>query len=398
MTRFPEIKALRAHVVSGGGKGADYHDQHSGHWIIDSKFATPMSGYPNYRGSRTEWGINVIGGIVVEVEAADGTIGVAAGFGGAPACFLIEKHFSRFVVGSDPSETNRMWDQMYRASLYYGRKGIPVAAISAVDLALWDLLGKLRGEPVYRMIGGKVRDEIECYQTGSRPDIAKELGFTGAKVPLPYAPAEGARGMRENVAFLARAREAVGPDFPLRVDCWMALTPRYAIELAWKTRELDIDWYEEVLSPDDIDGYRELRQACPWQKWTTGEHEYTRYGFRELLETRSIDILQPDVMWCGGLTELLRISAMAAAHDIPVVPHGSGAYSYHFVITQPHIPFCEYLNPSPQCDRIQPVFGSLFKDEPLPENGRIRLSDRPGWGLELSEGVLAAANGNARAE
>ena len=235
------------------------------------------------------------------------------------------------------------------------------------------------------MIGGRVRDDIPCYQTSSRPDKAKELGFLGGKVPLPYAPAEGREGLRANVAFLADWRDKVGPDFPLMVDCWMALDPRYAIDLAFATRDLDIRWFEEVLSPDDVDGYRELKAACPWMTWTTGEHEYTRYGFRQLLETRAIDILQPDVMWCGGLTELLRISALAAAHDIPVVPHGSGAYSYHFVVTQPHVPFCEYLNPSPASDEVLPVFGGLFAEEPLPVQGRVTVPDRPGWGLDLAE-------------
>jgi L-alanine-DL-glutamate epimerase-like enolase superfamily enzyme len=385
MTRYPKIKSVHVHSNASEDHGADYHDQPSGHWIVDSKIATPMSMYADYRGSRTGWGINVLGGIVVQIEAEDGTTGVAAGFGGAVSQILIERHFRRFIEGSDPTEINRMWDQMYKSSMFYGRKGVAVAAISAVDLALWDLLGKLREEPVYAMIGGKVRDEIPCYQTSSRPDLAKELGFFGGKIPLPYGPGEGREGFHKNVAYLAEMRKAVGKDYPLMVDCWMALDRQYAIELAHACREIGIHWFEEVLQPDDVEGYRELKRACPWQKWTTGEHEYTRYGFRALLETAAIDIIQPDVMWCGGLTELLRISAIAAAYDVPVVPHGSGEYSYHFVLTQPHIHFCEYINLSPASDRVVPCFGSLFVEETLPVNGVVSCSDAPGFGLELAQ-------------
>jgi len=379
-----KIVDLRAYTVAEKGAGGEYHDRPQGHWLVDSLIANPMSGYPEYRASRTSWGIGVLGSIVVEVETAGGIIGVATGLGGDPACFLIEKHFRRFVVGSDVRDTARIWDQMFRASLPYGRKGLALAALSVVDLALWDVLGLLRNEPVYKLIGGETREAIAVYQTGPRADLSKEMGFMGAKVPLPHGPADGLEGLKANVAFLAAQRDAVGPDFPLMVDCYMALDVPYAVDLAKAVEPLGIYWLEECLPPDDVDGYRLLKARVPTMRWTTGEHEYTRYGFRRLIAERAIDILQPDVMWVGGLTELLRISAMAAAYDIPVVPHGSGAYSYHFVMSQPHSPFVEYLNTSPDGDRILPVFGNLFVDEPLPRDGRVRPPDAPGWGLELN--------------
>ncbi len=344
------IGDVRAWVIAGQGVGGDYHDRAGGHWLIDTLISNPMSGYPEYKASRTSWGIAVLGGVVVEVECDDGTVGVATGLGGPPACFLIERHFRRFLVGSDPRDINRMWDQMYRASLPYGRKGLPVAALSVVDLALWDLLGRLRGEPVYRLIGGATRDALTLYCTGPRPDIYRDQGFWGGKVPLPEGPEAGPAGLRRNVAFIAAHREKVGVDFPLMVDCYMSLTLQYALDLAEALRPLGVYWIEEALSPDDVDGHRVLKSRAPWMRWTTGEHEYTRYGFRALIESRAVDVLQPDVMWMGGLTEALRVSAMAAAYDIPVVPHGSGPYSYHFVTSQPHIPFGEYVNTSPAGD------------------------------------------------
>ena len=180
------VKHVRAYVVRGGG--ADYHDQGEGHWI-DDHIATPMARYPEYRASRQSFGINVLGTLVVEIEAEDGTIGFAVTTGGEPAAYIVEKHLARFLEGRSPTEYEKIWDQMYFASQFYGRKGLVVNAISGVDLALWDLLGKLRGEPVYQMLGGAVRDELQFYATGARPDLAKGLGFIGGKLPLHHGPA-----------------------------------------------------------------------------------------------------------------------------------------------------------------------------------------------------------------
>lgn len=378
------ITDVRVFTVEGRGTGGDYHRQKDDHWIVGDTIANPMSVYPHYRASRLSWGMDALGSIVVEVEAAGGTVGVATGFGGRAAAELITTHFRRFLIGADPADINRIWDQMYRASLFYGRKGLPVAAISVVDLALWDLLGVLRDEPVYRLIGGATKDALTCYMTGPRPEFAKASGFLGGKVPLPHGPSEGPAGLRANRAFLAAHREAVGPDFPLMVDCYMALDVPYAIDLATTCADLGIHWWEEVLSPDDVEGHAIIKRACPTVRWTTGEHEYTRYGFRRLIEGRAIDILQPDVMWLGGLTELLRVAAMAAAYDIPVVPHASGPYSYHFALSQPNAPFAEYVNFSPDGTEIVPVFGALFEAEPLPQNGVVPQPDAPGFGLSLA--------------
>jgi len=378
------IVDARAYVVGKGG-GGDYFQQAQGHWLIDSLIANPMSGYEAYKARRTSWGIDVLGSLVVEIETEDGTVGVAAGSGGVPAAWLVSNHFRRFLVGEDARNLNKIWDELYRASLPYGRKGMPLMAISAVDLALWDLLGRLRQEPVYNLIGGAARPEVRFYCTGPAPDAVKSLGFWGAKVPLPHSHFDGEAGLRNNVAFLRRHRESIGPDFPLMVDCYMSLDVPYAIRLAQACRDLDIYWWEEVLSPDDVEGYQLIKQAHPTLKWTTGEHEYSRYGFRRLIEGRLIDILQPDVMWVGGLTELLRIGAHASAYDIPVVPHGSGPYSYHFIASQTAPPLCEYVAASPDGRSIRPVFGDLFVGESVPQDGKLRLSDAPGFGMEIAD-------------
>lgn len=379
------IAAVNTYRVAGKGSGGDYFQQDEEHWLIGTLIANPMSGYEEYRASRLSWGIDVLGSIVVEIITEDGTTGVATGFGGEPAGWLIRHHFERFLKGTDARRINRINDQLFRATMPYGRTGLPVAAISAVDLALWDLVGRLREEPVVNLIGGRSRDEIAFYCTGPHAEAIKAMGFWGAKVPLPHSHFDGSAGLRDNVAFLAAHRAAVGPDFPLMVDCYMSLTPTYAIELASAARHLSINWWEEALHPGDIEGYRQIKAAHPDLKWTTGEHDYSRYGFRRLIEERTIDILQPDVMWVGGLTELLRIAAHAEAYDLPVIPHGSGPYSYHFVASRTQAPLCEYVAASPDGRSLRRVFGDLFVGEPLPENGRVTLGDAPGFGMTIRD-------------
>ncbi|MBP0714179.1 L-rhamnonate dehydratase [Burkholderia sola] len=382
---MPTIRAVRALTVRGGG--ADYHDQDAGHWI-DDHIATPMSRYPEYRQSRQSFGINVLGTLVIEVEASDGTVGFAVTTGGEIGAFIVERHLARFIEGQRVTDIEKMWDQMFHATLYYGRKGVVLNAISGVDLALWDLLAKVRREPVHQLLGGKVRDELEFYATGARPDLAKEMGFIGGKLPLHHGPAEGEVGLRRNLDALAEMRSRVGADFWLMLDCWMSLDVPYATRLAHEAHALGLKWIEECLPPDDYWGYAKLRRDVPrGMLVTTGEHEATRWGFRMLLEMECCDIIQPDVGWCGGLTELLRISALADARGVLVIPHGSSVYSYHFVATRHNSPFAEFLMMAPQADRVVPMFDPLLLDEPVPVGGRMKVPDTPGFGVRLNPDV-----------
>jgi len=382
---FPPIKQVRAFVVRGGG--ADYHDQQGAHWI-DDHIATPLSRYPEYRHSRRSFGINVLGTLVVEIEAGDGTTGFAVTTGGEPAAFIVEKHLARFLEGTDPAAIEKIWDQMYFATQFYGRKGLVVNALSGVDLALWDLLGKLRGEPVYQLLGGAVREELVCYATGSRPDLAQALGFIGGKMPLHHGPAEGDEGLRSNIQMVADMRGKVGEDFWLMLDCWMSLDLNYAVRLAHRAQDYGLKWLEEALSPDDYWGYAELKRSAPrGMLVTTGEHEATRWGFRLLLEMECCDIIQPDVGWCGGITELIKIAALADSRGVLVIPHGSSVYSYHFVITRHNSPFAEFLMMAPAADKVVPMFHPQLVGEPVPVNGRLKLPDRPGFGVELNRSL-----------
>lgn len=376
------IREVRAYTLRGGG--ADYHDQSAGHWI-DDHIATPMSVYPEYRQSRQSFGINVLGTLVVEIEADDGTVGFAVTTAGELGAFIVEKHLARFVEGARVTDIEKIWDQMYRSTLFYGRKGVVLNAISAVDLALYDLLGKIRREPVYALLGGPVRDELTMYATGARPDVAKKLGFVGGKMPLHHGPAEGEEGLRKNLDMIRDMREKVGDDFWLMLDCWMSLDVEYATRLAHGAAEYNLKWIEEALPPDDYWGYAKLKkQVPPTMLVTTGEHEATRWGFKLLLDMECADILQPDVGWCGGITELTKISAMADANGALVIPHGSSVYSYHFVVTRTNSPFAEFLMMHPTAEEVVPMFSPMLIGEPVPVNGKLKVPETPGFGVELN--------------
>ena len=377
-----KIRTVRAYFVQGGG--ADYHDQGNDHWI-DDHVATPMAKFPEYRASRQSFGLNVLGTLVVEIEAENGVTGFAVTTGGEPAAWIVERHLSRFLVGADAADIEKIWEQMFLSTLFYGRKGLALNAISCVDLALWDLLGKLRQEPVYQLLGGAIRDELVFYATGARPDIAKQLGFIGGKLPLHHGPAEGEEGLAKNLELLATMRSRVGEGFWLMYDCWMSLDLDYAVRLAHAAADYNLKWIEEALLPDDYWGYAELKKKIPpGMLVSTGEHEAGIMGFRMLLEMKCADILQPDVGWCGGITELIKISALADSHGVLVVPHGSSVYSYHFTITRHNSPFSEFLMMAPHADKVVPMFTPLLLDEPVPENGRLKLSDAPGFGVRLN--------------
>lgn len=391
------IKECRAYIIDSkeqeknNGGAADYHAQRKGHWIVDTPISNPMSVYEKYKKSRTSWGIGAIGTLIVEIELFNGIIGFGVSIGGEAGCYIVEKHLARFIEGQSIKNIELMWDQMWRSSINYGRKGLVIQVISAIDLALWDALGKYQNEPVYNLLGGKTKETIPVYATTPRPDLAKKMGFKGVKIPLPFGPGDGDEGQNANIKRIIDCRKLVGPNFPLMIDCYMSLTVPYTIELARRIdREVPsgVKWIEEFLPPDDYEGYSEVKRKVNSCLLTTGEHEYGRYGFRHLLEKKCCDVLQPDITWCGGITETRKIISLASAYDIPVIPHGSSVYSYHIQICFQNCPLAEFLIMSPKADRITPLFGNLFTDEPIPQNGYLKLTNKPGFGVTLNKKEL----------
>ena len=376
-----KIREIRAFLPSGG---VDFSEKPQSSWL-NGTMATPLSGYPEYHENNLTWGRNVVGSFVVEVEAASGEIGVGVSTGGVPACWLVENHLAKLVAGRAANDIETIWDVMWRASLYYGRKGLAINAVSAIDLAVWDLVGKLRGEPVSAMLSSQRRDELPLYATTPRPDLAEDMGFIGAKLPLPFGPADGDAGLHQNFELADQYRAKTAADFFLAFDAWMALDVEYAKRLVAGLAQRGFWFLEDFLLPDDYWGFAEVRRGAPEGFLVaTGEHESTYYGFKLLIDLHCCDIIQPDVTWCGGMTELRRISEYAKANQILLVPHASSVYGYQFMMANPDLPFGEFVNVSDDGSAIVPIYGPLFVDEPVPKDGKIRLSDKPGFGVALN--------------
>jgi len=345
--------------------------------------ANPMSIYPKYKPRRSLFMAGDMGPMAVQIKTDKGVSGI--GYGGPGANFVIEKHLHKLLIGEDPFDVERLWDIMWRSTLYYGRKGLVVHAISAVDNALWDIIGNALQTPVYQLLGGKTKDRIPAYCTGNDLEQHVEFGYSKLKLAIPYGPADGREGLRKNVELVERARKLLGPDGEIMLDCWMAFTEDYTYEFAEMVEPYRVYWMEECLPPDDYAGFGRLNKNISSTRIVTGEHEYTRYGFQLLLAHRAAKIWQPDMNWCGGLTELRRIGAMAAAEDIPVIPHGGWrGGAPHFIMATPNSPWCEMFMPAP--GGPEEVYEMYMAENGItkgPEGIYMQPPDRPGFGWEL---------------
>jgi L-rhamnonate dehydratase len=347
--------------------------------------ASPMSIYPEYKAQRSLFQPDPgkLPGFTVEISTDKGVKGY--GTGGTGGGTVVMEHFTKLLHNEDPFNVERIWDILWRSSMPYGRAGIAINAISGVDLALWDLIGNALQMPVYKLLGGETKPRIPAYCTGNDIDQHLKFGFRRLKLAMPHGPADGREGMRKNTALVEHTRQLLGPDGDIMLDCWMSWNERYTIEMAEMVAPLRVYWMEEVLPPHDYAGFGRLNAEIRSTRIATGEHEYTRYGFRQLLEHHSAAIWQPDVHWCGGLTELRRIAALAAAYDIPVIPHTGGTFDcVHFVMATPNSPWGELFIPPPGGPQV--VYDRFEEDNHVtrgPEGIYIRPSERPGLGWDI---------------
>ena len=359
----------------------------AGSWSVGGvEVANPMSVYPEYKARRSLFmpDPGKLEGFTVEIATDKGVKGY--GQGGIGGGMVVEQHFTKLLIGEDPFNIERIWDILWRSSMYYGRAGIAINAISGVDLALWDLVGNALGMPVYRLLGGETKPRIPSYCTGNDVEQHLQFGFKRLKLAVPYGPADGREGMHKNVDLVKRTREQAGPDAEIMLDCWMSWTERYTLEMAQMLEPHRVYWMEECLQPHDYEGFGRLNAEIRSTRIATGEHEYTRYGFRQLLEHRAASIWQPDIHWCGGLTELRRIGALAAAYDIPVIPHGGGSQdSVHFIMATTNSPWAELFIPAP--GGPPEVYRRFEEDNSItrgPEGIYMRPSEKPGFGWEIN--------------
>ena len=372
------ITRIRAFAPRGARPGTS-----GGSWLSESRIANPMSIYPEYAERRSSWNGPPQSPVYVKVETDEGITGWGRGGGGLAATAVIEGHFAPLLEGKDPFDIEKLWDIMWRASMPYGRKGLAIHALSGVDVALWDVVGKAKNEPVWRLLGGLTKDRVPVYSTNNDVALTMRHGVRRAKLAMPYGPADGWQGMQGNVEHVRRARELLGPDGELMLDCYMAWNVEYTLRMAELLEPLRIRWIEEFLPPDDYDGHAEVKRQIRGMAVATGEHEYTRWGHLELLKRNAVDILQPDVHWCGGITELKRIGQVASAFNIPVIPHAGGgsAEAQAVVFSSVNCPLFEcFFGREPGEPRPPALFEGLAE----PEEGYIRPWTAPGLGLAVN--------------
>lgn len=353
-------------------------------WSVDSEVANPMSKFGEFKRHRSLWQPRWQS-VWVKVTAEDGTFGLGSCSFGRPVAAIIEDHFAKHLVGQNALAIERLWDMMFRLSKPYGTVGLASVAMSGVDLALWDLAGKLQDRPVYELLGGPVRDRLFTYATGNDTDWQLELGFKAVKLACPYGPADGLWGLKKNEELVAETRNLVGEDVEIMLDCYMAFDVDYTVRLAERLRPYGLKWIEEYLIPEDMDGHADVRARLPWQTLATGEHMYTPWPFKQLIERRAVDILQPDIFWVGGLTACRRIAEMADTAGLMVILHGGGNSSYgqHLSYAMPNTPWAERFIASPPG---VPLKESVrIPGTPVPKDGWLKPNDGPGFGLEIPE-------------
>lgn len=319
----------------------------------------------------------------VRVTAEDGSFGVGPASWGKATAALIEEHLAPLLIGEDCLAIEYLADLTWRASQRQGPDGIMSCARSAIDLALWDLKGKLLGQPVYSLIGGPCREAISLYCTSDDVDWALELGFEQFKINNPAHYDDGIGGLDAVEAEIVRAREIIGPSRELMINPVMSYNVEFTLRLAERIRKYELRWLEEPLMPNDFAGHEELKRAITWIPLATGEDHYGRHSFRQLIERRAVDIIQPDIRWCGGLTELIRIYHMAEAFGILTIPHfgANNPYGQHFCFAMPESPVAEFWMGSDPGIPLEEVGG--LPGVALPKNGKLVPSDAPGFGLEV---------------
>jgi L-rhamnonate dehydratase len=372
-------------------------DRSSAFW--EERLVRPVDIYPEHRAEGVEWLSRLdkeryaMRGLFCEIQTDEGVTGL-----GGPTTleqgFIIIQQLAPLLLGHDPLATERIWDRLYR-SMVHGRKGTPMMALSVVDCALWDLKGKWLGQPVYRLLGGPTRETIPAYASALGYSLEPERvrqraleivdqGYTATKWFFRHGPTDGREGITKNVELVRTLREAVGPDVDIMLDCWMSWDVTYTIQMARRLEACHPRWLEEPVLPDKIEQYAEIRRSVEIPI-AGGEHEYTRWGLKALMDARAVDVLQPDIYWAGGISEMLKICALASSNDLPVIPHGhSVPATVHLLASQPvnTCPLLEYLI---KWNEIHQFF---LKRPIKPANGRVTLPREPGIGMELDESKI----------
>ena len=335
--------------------------------------------------------------ILVNVITDDGTVGVSyvPGYSHIPVSLadllakFISRNIKKVLVGKDPLSIEGIHDMLMRKFIRWGRRGFVIHAISAIDIALWDILGKVSGKPLWKLLGG-YRDVVPTYanvafhlppkQLAEKALSYVERGFNALKI-------RGARtevSLDEATARIKEVRDLVGYDVKLMIDLNGTLSYTEAVEYCRRWERYELFWIEEPIHPDDFESYRKIRKLSN-AFIAAGEHHNTLYDFKLLIENECVDIVQPDASWTGGITEWLKIWALATAYGLPVSPHALQLIHVHLVAAKPNTMWIEYFS------QDNPLYAIMFhvfeepKDALFAKNGVLKAPSLPGIGLKVKE-------------
>lgn len=346
-------------------------------------------------------------GIIIKIYTDEGIVGygevdsapwVVKAIIDSPVSHRICQGLGQAIIGEDPFDTEKIWDNMYLCSMFYGRRGAVIHAMSGIDIALWDIKGKALNMPISKLLGGAQKDKVRAYASTLMPYTPQEAaeearkwkdkGFSAVKMgwggfELPQS---------DCVKLVAAARDAIGDDMDMMLDVGFIpsgdfnVTAPSRLLLINEIRQFNPYWIEEAVYPDDYEGYKMLAEHTD-VRIAGGENETTRYGFKQLIEECRLDILQPDITRCGGLTEAKRIGAMASAHNITVIPHAwsSGiviAASLHFIASQSNSNLLEY------CVEDTPIRQEMLRQDFELKNGYVDVPTGPGLGIEIDDNAI----------
>jgi D-galactarolactone cycloisomerase len=341
--------------------------------------------------------------MVVEIETDDGLTGWGECYGPAQITAAVVESVATLLIGEDPLRIDHLWRKIYSSLRDHGQKGVVIEGLSGIDIALWDIKGKHFGVPIHRLLGGGTRTEVQAYATGLYrrksgdplrylPDEAASYvaeGFKAVKLKVGF-------GVAEDAAVTRAVREAIGPGIALMVDANHAYDATAAIRLGRMIERHDIGWFEEPVPPEDLAGYREVKSALAIPV-AGGECEFTRLGFRDVLVSRAMDIIQPDTCAAGGLSECKKIADMAEAFGVRYNPHvwGTGiaiaASLQLLAVLPPHTPpSLAPLEPILEFDRTEHPIRQAILTQPIEHvGGLVAVPDGAGLGIEIDRQALA---------
>jgi L-alanine-DL-glutamate epimerase-like enolase superfamily enzyme len=315
-----------------------------------------------------------------EIETDEGVTGRVPAPGGSLARLLVEEALKPYVVGQDPMDHERIWQRMYWGMISQGRRGAVMAAIGILDTAVWDLKGRITGQPVHKLLGS-FRDSVNSYGSGINLNlgddelVAQMLEFVRAGFRMVKMKV-GHQDPARDIERVRRVREAIGADIDLSVDANNAWSLAAATEIARRLEPFDIYWLEEPILADEIGSLAQLARSTTIPI-ACGENHYGKWEFKELIEKGAVAFVQADVVKCGGVTEFLKIAAMADAHGLPVCPHFSNFVDVPCVAAIPNGLFHEHAK-----DFVEPA-SELLQFYAVPAGGMVTPLERPGFGIEL---------------